>query len=84
MFDITIRSIKDVEQFFDYLANTLHLNFHPDTDFLDYINIENRVNTFSPHDAENLNSVMSKCFEVCGVAGIDIYNISINCLCWPH
>ena len=59
MFDGTIRSIKDVEQFFNYLVKTLHLNFHPDTDFLDYINIENGVNTFSSNDTATLNSAIT-------------------------
>lgn len=67
MFNKTIRTIEDVEQFFDYLVKILHLNFHPDTDFCEYINIETKVNTFSPHDAENLNFVMSQCFRVCEV-----------------
>jgi len=79
MFDIKIRSIKDVEQFFDYLVKTLHLNFHPDTDFMEYINLEAEVNTFSPHEAEILNSLMSQCFIFCEALGADIYEIALRC-----
>jgi len=81
MFNRTIKSIEDVEQFFDYLVKTLHLNFHPDTDFLNYINIDNGGSTFSPHDVDKLNFVMSRCFKVCEAADKDIYRIGINSLC---
>ncbi|MHB9070758.1 MAG: hypothetical protein ACYC54_10380 [Sedimentisphaerales bacterium] len=81
MFNKTIRTIEDVEQFFDYLVKILHLNFHPDTDFLVYINIETKVNTFSQHDAKKLNSTMAQCFNVCEAAEKDIYRIGINSLC---
>jgi hypothetical protein len=81
MFEITIRTIEDVEQFFEYLTKTLHLNFHPDTDFSEYINIENGDNTFSPHDVKKLNSTIAQCFQVCETAHKDIYEIGLNCLC---
>jgi hypothetical protein len=81
MFERTIRTIEDVEQFFEYLVKTLHLNFHPDTDFREYINIENGCNVFSQHDAEKLNFTMAQCFEACENADKDIYEIGINRLC---
>ena len=34
---IKITSIEDVKQFANHLANDLHLNFHPDDDFLCYV-----------------------------------------------
>lgn len=35
---IEITSIEDVKAFAQYLANDLHLNFHPDDDFSFYVN----------------------------------------------
>jgi hypothetical protein len=80
MFKRKIRTIEDVEQFFEYLVKTLHLNFHPDTDFSEYINIGNGNNTFSPQEAKKLNAAMTQCVKLCKTAKKDIYEIGFNCL----
>jgi hypothetical protein len=80
MFERKIKTIKDVEQFFEYLVKSLHLNFHPDTNFREYINIANGNNTFSPKEAKKLNASMDQCFKLCETVKTDIYEIGLNCL----
>ena len=80
MFERKIRTIKDVKHFFKYLVKTLHLNFNPDNDFSDYINIEHGGSTFSRSEAKKFNSKMAKCFQVCKTTHKDIYEIGLNSL----
>ena len=70
-----ITSIEDVKAFAHYLANDLHLNFHPDDDFSSYINYEKNESVFTPEEAAKYNALMNECFDVCERAGIDIYEV---------
>lgn len=56
--------------FAQYLANDLHLNFHPDDDFSFYVNYETKEPTFSPEEAAKYNALMNECFDVCEKANV--------------
>jgi hypothetical protein len=54
------------------------VNFNPDTDFRDYINIETREATFSEAEAVRRNLLNERCFEVCEGAGVSFYSLGLE------
>jgi len=76
----SIHTISDVENFFSDLLLKESLNFHPDEDFKNYINVETRLPSYSPEDAESRNRLMEACFEVCEKEGVEIYEIGLQFL----
>lgn len=77
-----IKTIKDVKTWFTHLFYEEHLNFHPDTPFEDYINGDTRQNTYSKEEAELRNRLVNKCFEICQLAGTDIYETANTVFEW--
>lgn len=71
-----IASIKDVEQFVNYIYNELGVNFHPDDDFNDVVNHETGKKTFCKKDADMYNKLVNKCFDVCEKNNADFYEIA--------
>lgn len=69
-------SVDDVRHFFGWLVECKDLCFHPDDDFKDYICYETKQRTFTDQEANALNDVMEKCFDICEDAGRDIYEIA--------
>lgn len=69
-----IQTINDVK---NYAAQLAHegINFHPDTDFNEYVNVKTDEKSFTLEEAANRNNLMENCFKVCKDAGVDIYNI---------
>lgn len=51
------------------------LNFHPDDDFNDYVNVNTNEPSYTPQEAELRNKLMSQCFDVCEKNGMDVYDI---------
>lgn len=45
--DSHIKSVEDVKAFFHYLVDERKVNFHPDDDFADYINYDDKTPTFT-------------------------------------
>ena len=80
MFSIEIKTIEDVKRYFCYLVEELHLNFHPDTEFSEYVSSETVESTFSKGEICYHNSLMGTCFSVCEKAGVDIYEIGLQVL----
>lgn len=70
-----IKNIKDVKAFFHQLLAE-GLNFHPEEDFLNYVNIDTSLPTYTIADAEARNLQMETCFEVCEREDVDIYDLS--------
>lgn len=70
-----ITTIDDVKTFFNELLKE-SLNFHPDEDFANYINIDTSESTYNIEDAELRNQLMDKAFEICARNSVDIYNLS--------
>src|SRR3954467_14025285 len=54
------------------------LNFHPDEDFRNYVNLETGEDTYTVEEAEIRNKLMARCFEVCDRENIDIYNVTME------
>ena len=69
-----IKNLKDVTAFAKQLIKE-EVNFHPDEDFKNYINLETKKPTYSKKDADFRNELMRQCFEVCEKDGADIYDI---------
>ncbi|HEY5569983.1 MAG TPA: hypothetical protein VIK42_00740 [Bacteroidales bacterium] len=70
---LEIKTIEDVALFASQLVNKENLNFHPDDDFSDYINLETQESLYSEKEIQTLNQQMKKCFDVCNQFGTDIY-----------
>jgi hypothetical protein len=75
-----IETTDDVVKYFIYLIEELHLNFHPDTDFSEYISFDTGVQTFNDKEIHYHNSLMDRCFSVCEESGVDIYDIGMKVL----
>lgn len=75
-----IETKDDVVKYFSYLVEELHLNFHPDTEFSEYVSSETGESTFSNGEICYHNSLMDTCFSVCEKAGVDIYEIGLQVL----
>lgn len=73
-----INKPEDVSRFFKWLYECKHLSFHPDDSFFDYINFDTKERLFTDNEADALNDVMERCFEVCNYAGVDIYKLASN------
>ena len=68
-----IKTAKDVVAFAKQLIRE-RVNFHPDEDFGNYVNLETERPSFSEKESSLRNGLMSQCFEVCRRNGIDIYD----------
>lgn len=58
------------------VKDELGLGFHPDTPFGDYVCIETGERAFTDGKALLLNEESGKMFELCELAGLDIYEIT--------
>ena len=72
-----INTSNDVVAFAKQLINE-GVNFHPDDDFKNYINLETDEPTYSNEEAELRNELMNQCFAVCEKNGVDIYDTMIE------
>jgi hypothetical protein len=72
-----IKTIKDVEKYAAMLICEGTV-FHPDTDFNNYINLENSDSTYTKEEAGMRNKLMNECFNVCENKNEDIYKIMMN------
>lgn len=68
-----IRTTNDVVVYAKQLIKE-GVNFNPDDDFNDYINLETQMPTYTKQEADFRNDLMSQCFKVCQKNGIDIYD----------
>lgn len=69
-----IRTLDDIKTFTKQLVEE-GTNVHPDEDFINYVNIETGVDTYTPNEAMMRNVLMKQSFVVCEKLGEDIYNI---------
>jgi hypothetical protein len=72
-----VKSIEDVAEFVSQLVDE-GLNYHPDDDFENYVNIESGDASYTLAEATERNRLNTQCFEACDAAGADIYNISME------
>jgi hypothetical protein len=69
-----IRTLDDIKTFTKQLVEE-GTNVHPDEDFINYVNIETGVDTYTPKEAMMRNVLMKQSFVVCEKLGENIYNI---------
>ncbi|MCQ2212282.1 MAG: hypothetical protein MJZ36_01445 [Bacteroidaceae bacterium] len=72
--------VEEVEAFFAHIVKERKINFHPDNNFEDYINIESHEPSFTPSECSIYNRLMDECFTICDQANVDIYEIGLKAL----
>ena len=71
-----ITNTNEVKAFFLFLRNDLGVNFHPDEDFCNYINLRTHEPSFTKDEVKLYNRLMDESFEVCNKINSDlIYEI---------
>ncbi|MBI9016299.1 MAG: hypothetical protein JEZ07_03450 [Phycisphaerae bacterium] len=80
MLNLEINTIDDVKRFFTYLVQEKHLNFHPDTDFNEYLDSDTDKALFSAKEAKQMNILMNNSFIVCQKCNCDIFQYGIEAL----
>ena len=87
-----ITSVDDVKLFFEsqalskrprgerfhHLTDERNLNFHPDDDFRDYIQLETHAPSFTDEECDTYNRMMDESLAVCETANADIYEIGLE------
>lgn len=74
----SVKSVEDVVTFFDSLSACL--NWHPDTDFADYVT-DGNVRTFTNEQAAPLNTRMAECFDLTAKnmhEGWEVYDLALQ------
>ena len=76
-----IQTLTDVKNWFTCIVYGLNiLGFHPDGDFLDYVQVSTGRRRFTPELAEEFNEMLATCFTVCEENDTDIYEIALQVL----
>jgi hypothetical protein len=73
-----IETVADVKEMIKLIYTNLNLNFHPDTPFEDYINQRTGLPVFTLHQAELMNNIVEKAFDICQSASVDLYEIGLE------
>lgn len=76
--DSHIKTVEDVKAFFHHFVYERKVNFHPDDDFVDYINYEDKTPSFTEDEVTVYNGLMEESFIICEKAGVDIYTIGLD------
>ena len=71
-----MNSKNDVQLFFTECIKLLGSGFHPDTDFVNYINLRNGKRLFKIRDCKSYNLKMSQSFDFCNTNDLDLYEIA--------
>ena len=56
MYNHTINNVNEIKAFFRFLIEYKSLNFHPDTDFGEYISVESEEATFNCQETAHYNT----------------------------
>lgn len=77
---LKVKNIEDVQVFLTYVVVELGLgwDFHPDDDFAAFVKPGTNEPMFSPEDADELNELIDKCFEICAKQHKDIYHLTLQ------
>jgi len=70
-----IKTSEDVSAFVQQLVAE-GLNYHPDDDFNNYVNIETGGLSYTPEEAQLRNKLNAQCFQVCADNHIDLYDFA--------
>lgn len=74
-----IVSKEDVQDFIWALVNKQRLNFHPDTNFCEYVNKKN-MPIYNYKECAELDTTLKECLTVCKQEGVDIYAFTLEVL----
>lgn len=90
---ITINSMQDVAEFINGIYK-LGVNFHPDSNFADYIQLDTHEQAFTDEACQVYDTALMRCFEVCDWPWnkVDIYELCLlfdgdsyeQVLCYPE
>lgn len=72
-----MKTIDDIRDFFEELKQQ-GVNFHPDDNFNNYVNVETGQPSFSAAQAAELNDKLDQAFGVCEAEGVDIYELCLE------
>jgi hypothetical protein len=72
-----IQTIDDVKSFARQIIAE-GTSFHPDDDFNDYVNFDDKKPCYSKQDADFRNALMNNCFNICEKEGKDIYDVMLE------
>jgi len=75
-----LKTIQDVQKFFEHIVYDLGINFHIDTPFSDYIDIINHKAIMSKSEAIRYEIMMGKAIDICNANGVDEYEIALDTL----
>jgi hypothetical protein len=73
-----ITTLEDIRLFFVYLYFVDKVGFHPDEDFLEYVDGETGEPSYTKAAARKRNALMEQAFEVAAAADADIYGIAME------
>lgn len=72
-------NLTEVKQLVQHVIFDLDVNFHPDTDFCNYVNLSG-LPCFDEQTTDNLNAALAQAFIVCKANETDIYEVSLPIL----
>ena len=72
-----ITTMNDVKTFIEQIAGEIE-NFHPLTDFTDYVYPDSYMRRYSDPDADIRNSLLDKCFNVCAKHTPDYFTFLLD------
>lgn len=75
-----IQTTADVEKFINCLIQEENLNFHPDEDFKNYVQVDTGLPSYTEEEAELRNHLLDQSFDICERYQADIYQIGIEIL----
>ena len=71
----TINSIESMQLFFKDIVVVFNCTLHPDDRFADMVDKDGNV-SFNAETSNQLDEVMSKCWEYCQQYSLDIYELA--------
>lgn len=78
MYSRKIETVADVQDFISYLIDSESLNFHPDTEFTDYVSVVTGERTYDDQQAARYQQLLESCFNICEKAGVCIYETGLE------
>ena len=76
--DSHIATAEDVQAFFRHIVYDLDINFHPDDDFADYVDLKIGKRTMDDEAAALYNRLMDEAFDAVGEDAV--YEMACNLL----
>jgi len=75
---LAIKTENDLWALLTEVISFLGWAFHPDDPMTDYVRRDTGEPSYSPEEAERLDSLMDEAFDFCEQHGVDIYELSME------